>query len=296
MADTVLVPVDGSELSERILVHVQRLLALADAEVLLLHVAPDGPGLIDRKRIDELATELRSAGTNVRALVVKGDPAAMILAAARELGPKLIAMSSHGRSGIARFFRGSVAERVLRHADAPLLLANPLALPARQDLAIRKILVPLDGSELSAEILPIASDLARLFQAELLLFHAVETVVVPDEIVSTVDDREAMEKEIEKLAERVKGVRVGTRVVRGNPSLEILDAAREADLVALATHGRSGASRWAFGSVAEQVLRGCTRPLLVKRTGGFVAAEAGRRERELVAASRWSGQEKKVPS
>jgi nucleotide-binding universal stress UspA family protein len=288
MADRILVPVDGSELSDRILVHVQRLLARAEAEVVLLHVVPDGPGPIDSKHVDDLAAELRSNGANARALVVKGDPAAMILAAARELEPKLIAMSSHGRSGIARFLRGSVAERVLRHADVPLLIANPLALPARQDPAIRKILVPLDGSDLSAEILPIASDVAELFKAELVLLQAIELVTVPDPIVmvSPVVEREVAEAWLATQAERVVGVPVTTRVVLGTPSVEILDAARDADLVALATHGRSGASRWAYGSVAEQVLRHCTRPLLVKRTAGFVAGTSARLEGERVATGR----------
>lgn len=271
MADKILVPVDGSELSDRILVHVQRLLSRAEAEVVLFHVGPEGTQPVDRRHVDELAASLRANGANARALVVRGEPASMILAAAREIGPNLVAMSTHGRSGVMRFIRGSVAERVLRHSPVPVLLANPLALPERQRPEIRRILVPLDGSELSAEILPIASDVAELFGAELVLLGAIELVVTPDPVVmvSPAVDREGLEARLAELAKRVS-VPVTTRVVLGTPAVEILDAAHDADLVALATHGRSGPSRWAFGSVAEQVVRHCDRPLLVKRTGGAI--------------------------
>ena len=69
---------------------------------------------------------------------------------------------------------------------------------------------------------------------------------------------------------RLKGIPVKVASELGHPALSILDAAKgmHADLIAMTTHGRSGASRWAFGSVAEQVLRHCPHPLLVLRTGG----------------------------
>jgi nucleotide-binding universal stress UspA family protein len=157
----------------------------------------------------------------------------------------------------------------------PVLLANPLALPERQELRIKKILVPVDGSDLSAEALPLAEDVAELFGSEIVLIRAIELVAVTDPIimVSPTADREATQARLDELAKRVTSVPVTTRVVLGTPSVEILDAARECDLVALTTHGRSGVSRWAFGSVAEQVLRHCSCPVLVKRTAGFESQE-----------------------
>src|SRR5262245_36853642 len=136
MTDKILVPVDGSELSDRILVHVSRLLMRTDAEVTILRAVPLAAGLEQqtredapaRRQVDELAAQLRANGANARGLVVRGDPAELILATASELRPSLIAMSTHGRSGVSRFVRGSVAERVLRHSSVPVLLANPLAL------------------------------------------------------------------------------------------------------------------------------------------------------------------------
>lgn len=287
MLDKILVPLDGSELADRILTHVQRFLCRADAQVILLEVVPESaaravypPGenalALARKHVEKLRDRLIENGAQARARVVIGDPATKILEIAQELDPALMAMSTHGRSGVSRFIRGSVAERVLREAKQPVLLANPRALPELQTLRIKKILVPIDGSELSASILPLAEDVATLFQSELVLLYTREPVRLPGPTfvpVPVVSPHEA-NAILERLAKRVVGVPVRVRATDGPAASAILDVAETegTDLVAMTTHGRSGVSRWAFGSVAEHVVRQCPCPILVKRTSASVEA------------------------
>src|SRR5687767_9086159 len=129
MLDKLLVPLDGSPLADRILTLLKRLLAQRDAQVELVQVlAPrdvereKSPGQLSeeaRKHLDGDAALLRAAGTKVETRVLVGDPAERLLLHATETNPALIVMSTHGRSGIQRWVRGSVAERVLRNAKAP---------------------------------------------------------------------------------------------------------------------------------------------------------------------------------
>lgn len=291
MFDTILVPLDGSERAEGVLTHVRRLLLRENAKVRLLGVAvsmlegggerPDGrPDHDERhlklrlqdleRHLGEVAERLTKEGADVSYGVQVGDAAATILAAVEHDKPKLVAMATHGRTGLMRLIRGSVAERVLRKCPAPLFLCNVDHLP---DVArFRKVLVPLDGSERSASILPLAIEFAKLHEAELVLMR-VGFVHTPDysglEVV-TVLDQQQLEASLEgPLAQaQAAGVPASKRIAFGGPAGEILVAAEEdaIDLVAISTHGYSGVDRWLFGSVAENVLRHCTKPLLVQRT------------------------------
>jgi len=143
MYEKILVALDGSALAEEVLPHVAGIATRTDSEVILLRVAaPVRPTAVDvvavmpvdteqeMKRIaDEClsylegaADRLRSAGLKVKTAVQFGDPAEQIVDFARDNGVGLIAMSTHGRSGISRWVYGSVADRVLRAATVPILL------------------------------------------------------------------------------------------------------------------------------------------------------------------------------
>lgn len=142
----------------------------------------------------------------------------------------------------------------------------------------RRMLVPLDGSEVAETILPFAEQVAGPLDAEVVLLRVIEPlspvelvatagVVAPDAF--TLRDIEA-EKYLSEIQRRLskKGLRVRTRVaLGGTPSEEILAAvqATNADLIAMTTHGRSGLGRALFGSVAESVLRASAVPVLVVR-------------------------------
>lgn len=278
----VLVPLDGSELSESALVPLHRLLAQAEgARATLLHVLPEGLEGEERRRAREAASAAlaevreRVAGWPLQCdtTTVEGDPAGAILDAVEQLHPDLVAMATHGRSGLQRLVRGSVAERVLRHATVPLLLVNPHDLEDEQ-AGFDKILVPLDGSALADQVLPFAIALAQAFGAAVTLarVEAIEPYVsdplagvplVKPRVWDAAAVSETLAPQLSRL--RAAGIEAKIEARIGEAAHEIVSLAEEHDLVALSSHGRTGASRWWFGSVAEQVVRTCRRPLLLLR-------------------------------
>lgn len=291
MQKRILVPLDGSALADRIVEQVKRLLVRKDHEVVLLSVVEPEADLAAREEklqdardhAEGIRDALVDRGAVASVRVTTGDPVEEIIAAAEKLQPELVAMATHGRSGLTRFVRGSVAEQVIRGCPAPVLVANPRALDAMGEgveLRFRRILVPVDGSDVSLGILPLVEDLARLYESEVLLLRVEWTVPVaaapyPAEVAALRPPKE-VEASIEPVRRRLEqaGIRARAVAAYGPEALEILDAAERehVDLVAMSTHGRSGLSRWIYGSVAEQVIRHCTRPLLVRRV--FKSAEA----------------------
>ncbi|MGE0710736.1 MAG: universal stress protein [Planctomycetota bacterium] len=287
MFDRILIPLDGSQLSESILAPVGRILRREDAEVELLQVVParadtwawgeesasahEPDGL--RDHLSAVAERLSSEGVTVHSRVVRGEPAAAILDRVEAWRPSLVAMTTHGRGGLGRIIRGSVAERVLRRCSAPLLLASPAAAKAEGEPRFRKVLVPLDPSSTAAAILPLVREVARLYEAEIVLcrvwplwegYPSLREAARaqhdhPDERTA---DLTGVRDELEEA-----GIRTRVRLDAGDPATRLLEAieAEGADLVAMSTHGFGGATRWLLGSVAEKVLRAASVPVLLRR-------------------------------
>lgn len=136
----VIVPLDGSALAEGILPFILQIAGPLDMEVVLLRVmTPIPPSVVEASRHVEvedvegrlaearaylapLAAKLGTRGLKASVMVRRGEPAAEILAGAREAAADLIAMTTHGRSGLARLLFGSVAEVVLRESETPVFL------------------------------------------------------------------------------------------------------------------------------------------------------------------------------
>ncbi len=262
----VLVPLDGSRLSLAIVEPLARLIEGTRVELTLLRVVdPRSSVAHDEMPAAELTMALQLAEVRarlglrawVRSSVVRGDPAEEIVRHARDA--ELVAMTTHGRSGVERLLRGSVAEEVLRTCDRPLLLCNPSAFERRPEVRFERLLVALDGTDRSARVLPLVERVARVHHAHVKALHVEPPAPCTAEAVS------GLSGAVGRL--RTAGVDVEPVEARG-PSVtdEILEAADEADLLAMATHGRSGVSRWWFGSVTEEVLRHAHCPLLVVRT------------------------------
>lgn len=275
----ILVPLDGSRLAARVLTPLRRLL-VSGVELTLLRVVEPrsetehdrGPAVevAMRAQLDQVREEL---GPDVRCTIqlVRGDPAEEIVRYARDTRQDLVAMATHGRSGVERWIRGSVAERVLRECEAPLLLCNPYALEPRENAAFRRILVPLDGSETADRVLPLVEEVGRLHDARVTLLRVEPLVIteLPSPMLEGSSWNPArleasMAPQQERLA--AAGVEAEAKAAHGVVAAEILRAARDSDLLAMTTHGRTGVARWWFGSVAEQVLRHAPCPLLVVRT------------------------------
>ena len=300
----ILVPLDGSPRAEMILPQLGRILRHEDAEILLLravHVPPVPPewaATADDLRLQEraeaqryvhdLARRFTGEGAKVHARVLTGPPAETILRAAEDEEATLIAMATHGRTGLSRFVFGSVAEKVLRASDVPLLLVRSYRPTPKGDLEpltpeelpFRKILVCADGSKTSAAAVTPAVKLAQLFDSQAVVLHVVPPYLPPGPILpgmepilpppDTPEPDSRKDPATAAAARRFEAVdlKAVRRTVIGDPASAILDHAVEAhvDLIAMATHGRGGVRRWALGSVAERVLRGAPVPVLLTRS------------------------------
>jgi len=141
----------------------------------------------------------------------------------------------------------------------------------------KKILVPLDGSELAKKALDHAEKLAKIFESEIFLFQVVPFMPIygsPELVTPLVIDerqKEAVEKYLSNLADELKekGLKVNAVVKTGQQvAVEIIDFAKEigADLIIMSTHGRSGITRWVLGSVALKVLTRAETPILLLRS------------------------------
>jgi len=141
----------------------------------------------------------------------------------------------------------------------------------------KKILVPLDGSELAKMALDQAEKLAKTFDSEIILFQVVPFMPIygsPELVTPLIVDekqKEAAERYLANLSEELKkrGLRVAATVRTGQQvAVEIIDFAKEvgADLIIMCTHGRSGISRWVMGSVTLKVLTRAETPILLIRS------------------------------
>lgn len=284
MNERILVPLDGSPRAEQILVQVARLLRREDAEVLLLGVIQNGEIGAASAYLDATSSALGRQGARVRSLLREGNPAAEIIQAALDEKATLIALSTHGRSGVPRWIIGSVAEKVVRGAPVPVLLMRsfekgPQGVPlpsGPKEIPFRRLLVPIDGSDLSFQALPLAADVARLFGSEIDVL-CVEEPPLPAlgvELPPVSRHRSPGEETVAAASKaaaslRKYGVESTPHALAciGDPAALILSTAEanRSDLIVLATHGRGGLARFLLGSVTERVLRHSTLPLLVAR-------------------------------
>src|SRR5579862_2222746 len=302
MFERILVPLDGSPRAELILPQIASILNREDSEIILLRIVniPESAGLVMNTNIrhqereeaqqylHDLAQRVGKKTFKVHARLAEGWPADVILETARTEGATMIAMTTHGRTGLNRWALGSVAEKVARASDVPLLLVHSFRRSPKGDLEpmvpeelpFRRILVPVDGSATSLSVIGSAEKFAQLYGSDVLVLHVLPPYMPPGAILPGMEAsfpitrpepvRSEMDAVTEKAAERFRhaGLHVSRLSVEGEPASEILDLStnRGVDLIALGTHGRSGFQRWALGSVAERVLRHAEVPLLLVRT------------------------------
>jgi nucleotide-binding universal stress UspA family protein len=297
-----LVPLDGSELAEVVFPYAGEIAASLKLEQLtFLQVIPPEEeslvalhkGYIERaaETVGNLCRDLqRTKGAGVcaekfqsRGVLATGHPAEEILRYAEDKDVDLILMATHGRTGIQRWTMGSVADKVLRASNVPVWLVRAgLSQDIVHDhLPTRKILVPLDGSELAASVLPHAETVVKQSDAGLIevillavcdptmpaTYYAPATPVNWDEQVKGWKRKD--EQYLAKIEKRLRdsGLNVRSEVLIGKPAETIVEYATEnrVSLIVMSTHGRSGPGRWVFGSVAEKVLHGVTTPILLVR-------------------------------
>jgi nucleotide-binding universal stress UspA family protein len=223
----------------------------------------------------------------VHTQLLEGDPASTIVEYA-EQHPLVttIAMATHGRRGLDRWVFGSVAEKVLQASPVPLLLvrsseadADAMApLPARslEEGTYGTIVVPLDGSYFAEMALEKAKRIAISSSARLILMSAVPENMAASDLLAPIEVQQLWDQQIksrttylEEIGSRLRseGVEADVRVICELPAEAILELCERegADLIVMSTHGRGGLRRLWLGSVANDVVRRASQPVLLIR-------------------------------
>lgn len=282
MYGKILVPLDGSTIAEQVLPHLADLAQAFGSEVIVIGVCePEETeqGKSCSLYIHEQAERLKSTAPKAKykAEVLFGRADNKILDHAVQEKANIIVMTSHGKSGIMPWSLGSTVSKVLTRTQIPVLVIRASEKQQVKDRLFRKILVPLDGSEKSAAVLPYIAEIAMKFKSEVILIRAVE----PGRHVHSVGGlsyvrfkdididkeknkaRKYLEEQGNKLVDT--GSKVSYKVAAGESAPEIIKTAKESDcsLIALSSHGHSAFDAWAHGSVTYKILQASNKSVLL---------------------------------
>jgi nucleotide-binding universal stress UspA family protein len=298
MYTKILIPLDSSKTAEQVLPYIQPLMAPTGEVHLVSVVEPNmyAYALTSNERVvrdkiqavihsdlesylADVRAPLQAYGYTVKSWVARGDAAQTIADVATKISADLIAMTTHGRTGFARWALGSVADRVIQVAHQPILLMRTDGEPAATQ-TIRQILLPLDGSSLAEDALVHAEQIAGPIGAAVLLLRVVEplsnwqkALLAEGGASETLLEEERCaeaHRYLGQVRERLQAAEIENRslVYSGGAAdaiLEVLDK-ESIDLVVMSTHGLSGYSRWVYGSIARKILHSVTCPLLLLRS------------------------------
>lgn len=275
MFDKILVPLDGSELARQVFPYVSEMAAAFGSRVDLVTVCEPEETKTCQLYIDGEAERLRGSLANssvkFKTAVLVGRSAELILDYAEKNDINLIVLCSHGRSGISTWSLGSTTSKVLHKIKVPLIMVQAREKMTESDKTgvFSRILVPLDGSERSAAVLPGVAEIARKLKCEVILLQVLE----PGKHVHSVGGLDYIQFEervldaakkkaqqyLDKASSRFAGSKATVRseVRVGDSAAEIIKFADEArcGMIAMASHGRSGIASWMFGSVTSKVLQ-----------------------------------------
>lgn len=299
MAGSILIPLDGSPFAEQALPLGISLAQRFGSALLLMQAipTPGAPRYLSNNAtsplelqalfrdaaneyLESVREQVRQTLPEVETLVVEGSAGEAIARVADEEPVTYLVMTTHGRTGLSRWALGSVADRVRHLVHRPLLVLRPhddATQAPVPPVTFKRILIPLDGSPLAERVLPLATEFARLYQAELYLFRAISSwppsLVGAEAAAFEMSWYETLREEAQHYLEgvavplRAAGLSVHQEVGAEPAADGILDYADlvEADLIAMTTHAREGLSRLVLGSVTDRVVRAGEIPVLVVR-------------------------------
>ena len=288
----ILLPLDGSEFAERAAPVAQRIAAGLNADLLIARIIPTlvwayaaagGPTSADvydqllrdeerevEKYLSRMVASGEAQGVRTFTIAARGEVASALLDIIKDEQVDLVVMTTHGRTGAQRFALGSVADRVLRGGSTATLLLRSFdgaagGGGAQTPTPLERAAVTVDGSSLAESAFDMVEALAGSIIKSVTLLR-----VLPLEAGAgqTQDARNYLYDVAGRLRERVgaRGAEVAAQLEYGPVAERILeDAEQQRDLIVMATHGVTGARRWAYGSVTDRVLHGARKPLLVTR-------------------------------
>lgn len=299
--NTILFPTDGSSCAAYAYRHAVYLADRLDATLHVLHVVEKRTNNLDdlsdvvqvreEDILDQLRLPVPDEAADVSEQRIKREKrthrsaAGGILAYVDEHDVDLVVMGTHGRRGVRRLLMGSVAEEVVRLSSCPVFTVCG----TRQETPhqeIRRILVPVDLSAHTDRLFAHAKEIAATYAAQIDLLHVIEDTSLPTaygvgRVMSESPEIKArVQRLLERYADRARAddLAAAVHVTSGHPAQAILDfiTRHSVDLVAVATHGRTGLERLLLGSVAEKVVRMADCPVFTVKSFGksLVAAEA----------------------
>lgn len=293
MIRQVLIPLDGSKLAEQVIPHLLRFITPDQTELLLMtalsSTLPSDKSNSNlaiseststsqnykiHEQLNNVTQELNQISFSVTERVVPGAPTNSILSLAEEAFVDLIAMSTHGRTGLRRVLLGSVADEVVCNARPPIFL-TPAAITAPPKFTPRTILLPLDGTALAEAAIPIAQQFAQNTGATLSFIRILDSNYSEHEQSANQTDttKQATSQQATRYLEQIKlrlqlaNVTSRYQITSGDPAVAIIRASHteQVDLIVMSTHGRSGVGRIIHGSVTRQIIGSAICPLVLIR-------------------------------
>ena len=289
MINHILIPLDGSALAECVLPHVMAITPVTNAHVTLLHVMEHpqngrGTAAVDpvdwhlqkqksEKYLEQIAGRLSKSGVlGVEHIVLEGNPANGVIDFARNNNVDLIALSTHGQSGLSGWNVSSVVQKILLRSHKSTLLVRAYLSPSTGMTKIRykRLFVGMDCSPRSEFVLPFAISLAQFHKSQIVLECVVERPQAINRLPPSDEDAELINRFVEKNYQAathylkqlltqfsMKELKLKAHVSIGENAISVLhDLAEEAnaDLVMLVAHGYSGERRWPYGSVTTSFI------------------------------------------
>ena len=296
MFDTILVPLDGSQLADCVLPHVAAIARPFDAEITLLRMLEKNQAgvsaqlfdlvnwQINKTRsalyLDKIHARFQKLNIRIRTAVQEGLVADGITEYAQSQGMKLIVLSSHGRNGLTQWGISSVTQKIILSAQTSLLIIRAHQYGSLLEAPFyRHILVPLDGSQRAENVLPIVTQLAHFHKSQVHLVQVVQTPEMARQMPPAREDielsnrivarnQEEAERYLEQLKSRsyLEGLAIKTHLLTGENAavaLHQLVDQENIDMVALSAHGYSGNHQWPYGSMVNNFILYGRVPLLI---------------------------------
>jgi nucleotide-binding universal stress UspA family protein len=279
MSNKILLTLDGSETSEAALPYAREIARQFDSELSIVGVFPgkDNPLLrIYKKYLTDIAENLKKEKVKAEPVFLYGKAADEILNYTKKERFALQVMATLGRSASGNWIIGSVAEKILKTTDVPLLLIPAKAKNGTSEVEFKKILVPLDGSEAGATALPMARNLAKKTNAQLILLYVVSykitgsldfNVHFQEQLINMLNQqaKEYLTTVVDEL--KKENINCKQEIIRGEVSPAIIEYARKnaVDFIVLSTHGRHDMGVFTLGSTPEKVVHTTQIPVLLVR-------------------------------
>ncbi len=281
----ILVSVDGSAYSLKGLVLGRKLGKQLGMPVKLYSIVPDTQAMEDRRHAIERSLESLAGDKPKLEVVPDTSPAQHLAEMARNETDLLLCMTTHGRRPVAEALLGSVASQVVRESGRMVFLAGP-KMREDDETPIQQLIVCVDGSPISEDVLPHAVELAQMLKARVQLIHVVEPDAMPGrgQRHSITDNfgsgsgggsggaSDIMESNyVQSVARKLKekfGITADWDVLHGENTGEAISSyasAQPGAMLVMTTHGRGGVAQVALGSVSHAVLHEAKCPVAVFR-------------------------------